>query len=301
MKNVLNGYKVCVEEKPKMRKRLEREERIYCDQVVPNAKKAAIEYLVKESVKYKVVDRMRIAYDLLTEVSEGLQSNGYCVLDAVLETSTRLLVGASEGSLKGVFEVGMVFDPILDLPIIPGPSLKGAMKSAARSLCMDPAGDGEKCDKVIKELFGTSAKSEAWVGKLIFFDSYPVVIAEAHHEGSFKALIMPDVITPHYYKGGKPVSSELSASPVPVQHVSVAEGVPFRFVIGVTQDGVRALERYGSMTDLGNSWALALLSLLLGALKIWGVGARTTKGYGLFEIPGSEVARVAGLKVGCGQ
>ena len=214
----------------------------------------------------------------LEEVAEGLSGAGYYVLSADFVTEGRLLVGMSEGLLKQALEVGAVFDPVLALPYIPGSSIKGLM----RSYLINELKNNEGCLRKVGELFGNEPGSRiAWKGRVFVADAYPVGL-----RGDY--MLLPDIITPHYYKRGKPVETELDAEPVPVPHLSVAEGVVFRFVIGleegaqelITEIGECLEKALGTETKISGTWVTSLLGILAAALAIAGIGGRTTKGYG---------------------
>ena len=92
---------------------------------------------------------------------EGLRSLGYCVVDieASLSEHSKLLVGASGGMLHAMFEVGLSWDYILDLPFIPASSVKGAIRSwlIARILeVKSDAGERRSCLESILALTDVS-------------------------------------------------------------------------------------------------------------------------------------------------
>ncbi len=194
------------------------------------------------------------------------RSGGVIMVEARLVEGSKLLVGGSSGVLQAVFEVGLAWDYVFDLPYIPGSSLKGAMRSAALALLGSSYGD------LIDSIFGSRNAS----GCLEVFDAYPIEVSDH--------LLEPDVITPHYYSGGVIIDSELEAQPVPVVHVSVAPGTVFRFIIshrcsrGILNQLSAALSSELKISASGSGSLAALLSAAL----LSGVGARTGKGYGVF-------------------
>ncbi len=200
-------------------------------------------------------------------------AGGVAVVDARLVEGSRLLVGGSSGVLQAVFEVGMAWDYVLDLPYIPGSSLKGAMRASAQALL------GGDYKGLLDSVFGPETESKKkFAGCLEVFDAYPV---EAP-----RGLLDVDVITPHYYKGGEVRSSELEVQPMPLVHVSVAPGTVFRFVVAhrcpdrVLQQLSQALRERLKI----NASGAGALAALLGAALLNGVGARTGKGYGVFTL-----------------
>jgi len=244
-------------------------------------KKNIIRYLVKCYSKAMIHDSLISAAKRLEKIAVALRHNGYWVVMADFVAESRVLVGLSEGVLKQFLEVGAVIDPVLALPYIPGSSVKGLIRHFLRSEL------GSECLAPVCELLGTEpgARGEGpcggWAaGKVFIADAYPVGVVNEHG-----FLLVPDIITPHYYKGGEPVETELDARPVPVPHVSVAEGTVFRFVIGFEEGAKAPLEKIGEClvrkgVETGRDWLTTALTLLAAALAVAGVGGRTTKGYG---------------------
>lgn len=224
-------------------------------------------------------------------IVDALSNAGVCFIGMKMKSDTPLLVGQSEGALASIFEVGTVFDMVYGLPFIPGSSIKGTVRSFVSSLCKE-LGEGtrSKCDELVNHLFGPP---EGGVGEVIFFDAYPVGVDDGVY-----SIIKPDIITPHYYSGGKPIRNELEVQPNPIKHVSISEGVHFGFIVAIRHSERRAfktrkeIEELGEILDLGNNWVTVLASLVAGALRIEGVGSRTTKGYGMLNL--------IELKTGCG-
>jgi len=215
-------------------------------------------------------ERLRLAERHLDSLRRwacrALPWGGVFSVDARVVEGSRLLVGASSGVLQGVFEVGLAWDHVLDLPYIPGSSLKGAMRASAEAHLKDSHED----------VFG----GEGRAGCLTVFDAYPVGLPG----GRAGALLEPDVVTPHYYEGGVVRGSELEAKPVPVVHVSIAPGVVFRFV-AVHQCSGEVLQRLSrALAGKGiNASGEAALAALMAAALFNGVGARTGKGYGILK------------------
>jgi len=112
-----------------------------------------------------------------------------------------------------------------------------------------------KQDKIIEfqKIFGTQKKK----GELIFFDAYPV--------GDINLKL--DVMTPHYgpyYSEGKPPADY--HSPNPIKFLTV-EKTKFRFSL-VSKDK--------NLLEKTKDW-------LMVSLKNFGIGAKTSIGYGYFE------------------
>jgi len=159
----------------------------------------------------------------------------------------RLLVGYGRANSS---ETSVAFHSLWGVPKIPGSALKGValaeMADAAQPLRED--------------VFGTQEHS----GRVVFYDALPV-------DGKFKLAL--DVLTPHhmdYYGGAAPPADW--ESPIPHTFLTVVE-TTFELWLGVQSDKARDLEALG--------WARDALKR---ALEERGVGAKTSAGYGRFEV-----------------
>lgn len=169
-----------------------------------------------------------------------------------VETLDRLLAHARSPFMP--LEIGLAWHPYLNLPYIPASSLKGALRSY-----MERSGR-RSCGLGVEELLGTKES----VSRLVFFDALPV--------GCRRALIEADVLTPHYPEV-QGVIDEARVKPNPIVFPVVAGGVRFRFVIGVR--------------DVDPSTLACLineLSGLLGEAFEYGLGAKTSIGYGSVKV-----------------
>lgn len=181
----------------------------------------------------------------------------YEKIDAKL--AYRGLVGTGESFGRLAFEVGLSWDPILQLPFFSGSCVKGAAKAIAEAVAN---GDEDINIKITKEdierIFGYSERERAKMGSVAFHDAYPVKPNE-------RSLILePDVMTP-IYKEQK--IEEHLAKPTLIQFLVIAQDVRFRFLL-VSK----------SVEDL--HMAKACLKVALE----YGIGAKTLVGYSIFEI-----------------
>lgn len=147
-------------------------------------------------------------------------------------------------------EVGFAFERITGVPYLPGSSVKGLARAAAtfddeplREELLGP-------DRIDKE-------SDAKTGDLVFLDAYPnewpqlaVDIINCHHQN-------------YYADKGAPLESD---DPIPVYFLTVAPGTTWTF---------RILSRSRQHAERGAQW-------LKDGLKLWGAGAKTAVGYGMF-------------------
>ncbi len=245
------------------------------DRGVENAIKAAkkgrkeiAETLVRSYAGAALTRRLDLARRHLDTVVVAARRACYNVLvfKARLEPQSKLLTGASTGVLSGVFEVGLSWDHVYDLPFIPGSSLKGAVRTVAEELLSNKP-DGHR---LVGALFGSVGSS----GCIEFFDAYPIEASK---------LLEADVITPHYYRGGEVVNHELEAQPVPVVHVSVAPGTVFSIVVAHRCTGT-VLRSVSNALNVKVDPPDLILAILIGLALRSGIGARTTKGYGVFRL-----------------
>jgi len=243
------------------------------------AKKRDLLETVVETSKVTFSSNKSLALNLLKNVEKGLVRSGFEVRVVKARLSSRGLFGGSETFGQTVFEVGLSFDPLLNLPFIPGSSLKGAVRSAYQELFLKKRVKDEKlCESECRRIFGESGKSVGLVG---FTDAYPVEPGE-------KGLILyPDVMTPHYREN---VKTELDVQPNPLVYLTVAPGTVFQFYVFWKSRGERRVKLgSGFEADLSPSpkpdlQTLALLDLaLLYSLKT-GVGAKTCLGYSSLEV-----------------
>ncbi len=196
---------------------------------------------------------------------------------AVHSFEARLATGLAVGlGIPSPTENGLAMDHVHGLPIIPGSGLKG--------LCLDWAREEaglSSTDPLIIHIFGAQPlmpadpSFRAKAGRAVFFDALPVL------QGTQSPLEL-DIMNPHYgpyygSQGGKPPADYYN--PNIIYFLTVPQGTTFRFVLAVrppfSQDPPQP-----SAQDLADK----LLEWLRSVLTVWGVGAKTRVGYGLFEV-----------------
>jgi len=242
-----------------------------------------LELLREVSKKSKDVT-LRVISDhiskLLEETKEALKANDYKVKECVIETTTRTIVGVGGPPGKIPFEVGISLDPLTGVPYIPGSTLKGAFRYALVEL--GHAGIAGECgEKLADKLFGC----EESVGVVGVTDAYPVLDG---YGGGVKRVLEPDVVTPHYTPG---VLNELKVTPVPVQFLTIAPGVSFKFYIYYRREAVQhilqgdaaeLLKRVDELQKVVNMLGCVDKAVFYALAK--GVGARTSVGYSRFKL-----------------
>jgi len=179
-------------------------------------------------------------------------------------TEGRLIVGLGS---ENVLETGIRLHHTYGLPVIPGSALKGL----AAHFCHEKWGRLSEAENATDEskqfrretgayhrlLFGITEDS----GYLVFHDAWLL-------PDSSNPLVL-DVMTPHHPKwldGSKPPTD--FDSPVPVPFVSVAGA----FKVAVSW--------HGPVSEKAASWTALAFDLLAEALREWGVGGKTSSGYG---------------------
>jgi CRISPR-associated protein Cmr6 len=207
-------------------------------------KRSLLHSIARYSKRYSNEGGLAATRKHLNEFKIAYLSMGFAVLELDAKLTYRGLVGSSSSFGRPAFDVGLSFDPILNVPYIPSSSVKGAFKAA---------------NDTAKLLRDESVR------KLDFSDAYPV------DHGLKGYLLVPDVLTPHYTKGGKDVLREDEAVPVPVPYLSLAPDSVYRFMVGV--EGVRPDDEFFK----------TVVKVFKLALEC-GIGAKTSLGYGVFEL-----------------
>lgn len=192
--------------------------------------------------------------DFQARRSAALEATGAEAVE--MTTHARLVIGLG---LPHPIETGFLFDRLTGSVYLPGSSVKGVMRAAARMVSDDP--DGFWSKENIDRLFGPpiAPGTTPRTGSLRVYDAFP----------ARWPLLEVDFLTPHfsryYDRKGVPADWE---SPTPVPFLTVAEGQVFRF--------------HFSSSDAEN-WkedCEQLKTLLRTALEWLGIGGKTSSGYG---------------------
>ena len=183
-----------------------------------------------------------------------------------LASATRLVIGLG---LPHPFETGFLFDRLSGCPYLPGSSVKGLVRGAARLVI---AGELEGNQGFWSDHFAGLLGPEmaggvpAAKGKAAFYDAFPDRWPE----------LEIDVLTPHYrayYEASVPPPPGDWEDPVPVPFLTVKAGTPFRFYFSAARE-VRLKD------------APAEIEMLLRTALDWlGIGAKKATGYGSFKTP----------------
>ena len=219
--------------------------------------------------------KLTAASEILEEAAEALRSGGFSVFSVDGELVWRGLPGSSSGLGSWVLEVGVSWDPILDLPVIPGSGIKGAARSFLEEYLKKRGGQLGKNvgERILKILFG----EREGLGRARFLDALPVSC-----DGK---MLAEDVVNPHYNLQVRPIEREIDVRPNPVIHLALAPGLRFRFVVGVDEVEVEELGEASGLfpEEVGENLGSIAAFSLGGALRL-GLGSRVLKGYGIFRI-----------------
>ena len=196
----------------------------------------------------------------------------------------RLIIGIGN---ENVLETGLTLHHTYGTPIIPGTALKGLASHYCDQVW--GAGDGKfkRGEEYHRAIFGTSDDS----GHFIFHDAW--ITPE-----TMKRSLRRDVMTPHhmeYYSGedkGQAAPTDFD-DPNPITFLSIVG----TFHVAVSCD-VPGAE--------GDKWAELAFRLLTDALREWGIGGKTSAGYGRLTIVqevstqtgAQSIPRGAGVPVG---
>ncbi len=176
-----------------------------------------------------------------------------------LTTQGRLIVGLGS---ENVIETGIRLHHTYGMPIIPGSALKGLAAHFCDQV-WGPAEEGFRKGRIYHQLlFGTTDDS----GCITFHDAWLT-------PKSPEPLRL-DVMTPHHPKwlDGSVAPTDFD-SPIPI---------PF---LSVTGDFRVAVSWHGPTSNKAKNWSNLALSLLRDALEEWGIGGKTTSGYGRLILP----------------
>ncbi len=239
----------------------------------------------------------RLSHSILDEILGGLQRlcrRGRCL---VVDVEARLVYrgGFGRGAAQPWGWFGVYLHPVYLVPVLPGSSIKGALRSFYARLLEERSCSQRCVEACISAVFGDAEDSPiAGVSPLIVTDGYPV---KAGPEG----ILVGDVLTPHYQSGGETVRGEEEARPKPIQGFSIGTGTLFRFLLFLDEEHL--WENLESLRGIASSACISsvvgspdplrlLLYLLVGALEKEGLGGKTSRGYGLMRITSLQAYRV---------
>lgn len=199
----------------------------------------------------------------------------FCRRTFTLEARTRILIGAQTNATvtQGAVELHHTYG----IPYLPGAALKGICR---HSLTRLHGPDSTLADT----LFGAADDTSAQAGYFEFHDALWIPEAPEGSAGAPYSPLALDVVTPHhgdyYTNDGVPHPSD---DPIPTYRLTITPGTRFLVVI----------EGSANQEDTLAPWlAFVIEALLLPALDQYGIGARTTAGFGRLHAVGPDAPRV---------
>lgn len=234
-----------------------------------------------------VKEQVKSAISVNSDVLEVLRSANYSVVNMRVQAPGLLIGSGLAHGLPGSEEdvkTGLQFDYTSGLPVIPGSSVKGVIRSAFSTIKEDKEqsneADAEKLN-YIKSLIADIPEFSSLVledndilelGNQMF--NHGDIFADAllvgygtrmKQQGPVNQVLAEDYITPHT---GGPL-----AQPIPIKIVKVAPGVTFAFCYKFNETKIGAKVVSASMKK----------ALCAAILQDLGVGAKTNVGYGVLK------------------
>lgn len=255
----------------------------------PRESSANIGYHFFHSVGIPGFDEKQVksAISVNTDVEKVLSDAKFDVVYMKVQAPGLLIGSGLAHGLPGSEEdvkTGLQFDYTSGLPVIPGSSVKGVIRSAFPTIKEDKGQPNEADDEKLNYIRSLIADIPQ-VNKLVLEDedilelgnqmfNYGDIFADAllvgygtrmKQHGPVKQVLAEDYITPHT---GGPL-----AQPVPIKIVKVAPGVTFAFCFKFSETKIGAKVVSASMKK----------ALCTAILQDLGVGAKTNVGYGVLK------------------
>jgi len=200
-------------------------------------------------------DLYKAFFNRMRFVLDDLKKQGFFIEEETLKLSWRLVVNLGATS---VYETSLLFHRNYSIPYIPGSAVKGVANHYAIIL----KEEGKVTNEEYIRIFGDQNKK----GEVIFFDALPVLDDEN------KDFVVLDVMNVHYREYYQDESGRTPPgdwmNPNPVFFLAVEKGTRFRFCVA----------------SRNQKLAKKAMELLREAVVKIGIGAKTSAGYGYFEI-----------------
>ena len=247
----------------------------------PEEKRAILQAAINAAMNEDVRALYRIAFN---RWSASL-SRGPVPVD--LATVGRLIVGLGS---ENVLETGIRLHHTYGIPIIPGSALKGLAAHYSDQVWALSDQRFKKPTKQDDEAYrkfvaGTGPQPEDNFHRLLFGstdDSGCIIFHDSWLTPDSPKPLLLDVMTPHHPKwlNGSAPPTDFD-SPIPVPFLSVSG----TFRVAVSWHGPEHKE--------AESWTSRSLELLRDALMDWGIGGKTSSGYGRLGVPDTPQPRLA--------
>jgi len=226
-----------------------------------------------------------------------LEKQNYKVFFYPFTSRSRLIIGL--GSIHPL-ETSITLHHIFGIPYIPGSALKGVCRMVAFWELAQNFGvieDERKLQELQKKFYGELVDNndknkeilkyqllfgaQNFKGLLLFLDAYP----EISGDGKLFDLDVMNVHYPKYYSGNEPPADW--QNPNPIFFLTVKEGIVFNFYVLFDEFRFNRLKKDKSeLTSVLEDLNIEneVKSLLKQALQNFGIGAKTSLGYGIFQI-----------------
>ena len=258
-----------------------------------------VETFARRKFKIKIGNTENSTFSLYQKKSEELVKNlikqGYkCIFDKSFTTLSRLIVGLGA---EHPLETSITLHHIFGIPYIPGSALKGVCRMVAfwKLAQENNLAENEEELKIFqKKFYGELFKDDQDIlkyqllfgaqnfkGLLLFLDAYP----EISGDGKLFDLDVMNVHYPKYYSGNEPPADW--QNPNPIFFLTVKEGIIFNFYVLFDEYRFKRLKKDKSelVSVIENlNIENEIKNLLKQALQNFGIGAKTSLGYGIFQI-----------------
>lgn len=212
-----------------------------------------LQFIVNEFNSFqKRTNLIRSFKERINYILKNMESNGYFSNSFICKLSWRMVIGLGASHPQ---ETSMTLHHIYGIPYIPGSAVKGVTRHWIIFSKFNQDEKKAEKDETFKKIFGTQEN----IGKIIFFDAFPVEVIN----------LKIDIMNPHYpdyYSGNVPPTD--CQSPNPLKFLTV-ENTKFSFYLAAKKED-------GNLLSTAIDW-------LKGALGNYGIGAKTSLGYGIFE------------------
>lgn len=222
----------------------------------------------------------RVIPDQIKLIKSNL-GNRFIWLKLYEELNDKLIIGLGGQS---VFETDITLHHTYGIPYIPGSALKGVLRNyIIQEYCNESEKEANEKQWFVKIFGGKNDKGESVQGKVIFMDSFPC---------NTNFIIKRDIMTPHhsdYYSSeGENIQLPLDSdepTPIPflvVQNKGGNERVLFQINIAIDKSIAEdELEAVGKENQ--KNITTFIEEALKEALRFYGIGAKTSVGYGYFK------------------
>lgn len=247
----------------------------------------------------------------LLTLLNAIKRSGKKVIMIDAETTSKVLVNTESPFGWLVDEVGIDWNIILDTPMIPASTIKGAISTALQIIAINKNIKKKNCKFnqitfLRNIILGVATGETSFISLVDITDAYPVDLNRKINS----LLLDRDVMTPIYTRSIR----EHEAIPTPVQILIIPPGVKFRFLVILDtprisriakeiinenrkyEDLIKCLTEFLNLQltqnvdakTLAENITSKIIEIIKEALKIAleriGIGAKTSSGFGILKI-----------------